>query len=77
MSLFTRSGLALALLVAVSAAAQAAASKSVEQLYAECHKRVVTPKSKLKDGDPKTDEAVEECVRKKLGPAKPAAAPRE
>jgi len=71
MSLFARSGLALALLVALAAAAQAA-PKPVEQLYAECHKRIVTPKGKLKEGDPKTDEAIEECVRKKLPPAKPA-----
>jgi putative alpha-1,2-mannosidase len=72
MSLFARSGLALALLVAVAAAAQAA-PKPVEQLYAECHKRIVTPKGKFKEGDPKTDEAVEACVRKKLGPAAKAA----
>jgi hypothetical protein len=66
--LFVRSGLAVALLIAVSAAAQAA-PKPVEQLYAECHKRIVTPKGKLKDGDPKTDEAIEECIRKRQGGA--------
>ena len=69
---FARSGLALALLVALTAAVQAA-PKPVEQLYAECHKRIVTPKGKFKEGDPKTDEAVEACVRKKLGPAAKAA----
>ena len=76
MSLFARSGLALALLIAAIAAAAAAPaapkSKSVEQFYAQCHKQIVTPKGKLKDGDPKTDEAIEECVRKKLPAAKPA-----
>ena len=68
--LVARSGVALALLVAVAAAAQAA-PKPVEQLYAECHKRIVTPKGKFKEGDPKTDEAIEACVRKKLPPPKP------
>ena len=71
MSRFAGCGLAFALLVAVSGAAQAA-PKPVEQLYAECHKRIVTPKGKLKDGDPKTDEAIEECIRKRQGTAKPA-----
>jgi hypothetical protein len=66
MSLLARSGLAVALLIAVPAAAQPA-PKPVEKLYAECHKRIVTPKGKFKDGDPKTDEAIEECIRKRQG----------
>ncbi|MBI3436717.1 MAG: hypothetical protein HY056_16830 [Proteobacteria bacterium] len=59
-------GLAFVAAIHVATAAQAA-SKPVEQLYAECHKRIVKASGKYREGTPEASAAVEDCVRKRLG----------
>jgi hypothetical protein len=68
MSIFAKCAVAIAAMIAASSAAQAAqaAQRPVEQLYAECHKRIVTPKGKFREGDPKTETAIEDCIRKRM-----------